>query len=142
MDRDRIIEGLIGAELKIGAQSYRIVRELGRGGNGTALLCEGAKKEKVVAKVYIPPDARDLDEKALERFETEVTLTERLRHPNIVPCLGSGKVDVGAYRLPYYLMPLAAGTLRNEIRIDIDPDQRLVRHDGSVSSPPGVASLR
>jgi serine/threonine protein kinase len=30
---------------------------------------------------------------------------------------------MGTYRLPYYMMPLAAGTLRNEIRNDTDPIQ-------------------
>src|ERR1039458_7732988 len=82
-----------------------------------------AKTRKVVAKVYLPPDKRDLDEKALERFEKEVALTARLKHPNIVPSLGSGSVTLGTYRLPYYMMPQAAGTLRNEIRNDSDPIQ-------------------
>ena len=76
-----------------------------------------------MAKVYVPPDSRDLDEKALERFENEIALTEKLRHPNIVPSLGLGAATVGAYRLPFYLMPQATGTLRNQIRNDTDPAQ-------------------
>jgi serine/threonine protein kinase len=123
MDRQRVIEKLTDIEFKIGDQVYKIVRELGRGGNGVAFLCQNAKKQKVVAKVYLPPDTRDLDEKALERFENEVALTERLKHPNIVPSLGFGAVNVGAYRLPFYMMPQAAGTLRGEIRNDTDPIQ-------------------
>jgi tRNA A-37 threonylcarbamoyl transferase component Bud32 len=123
MDRSRVIEKLNDVEFKIGDQPYRIVRELGRGGNGVAFLCQNAKNQKVVAKVYLPPDKRDLDEKALERFENEVSLTARLKHPNIVPSLGSGAVTMGTYRLPYYMMPQAAGTLRNEIRNDTDPVQ-------------------
>jgi serine/threonine-protein kinase len=123
MDRSRVIEKLNDIEFKIGDESYRIVRELGRGGNGVAFLCQNAKNQKVVAKVYLPPDKRDLDEKALERFEKEVALTARLKHPNIVPSLGSGSVTLGTYRLPYYMMPQAAGTLRNEIRNDSDPIQ-------------------
>ena len=123
MDRPRVIEKLNDFEFKIGDEAYRIVHELGRGGNGVAFLCQNAKKQKVVAKVYLPPDKRDLDEKALERFENEVALTERLKHPNIVPSLGSGAVTMGTYRLPYYMMPQAAGTLRNEIRNDTDPVQ-------------------
>jgi serine/threonine protein kinase len=123
MDRSRVIEKLNDVEFKIGDQPYRIVRELGRGGNGVAFLCQNAKNQKVVAKVYLPPDKRDLDEKALERFEKEVSLTARLKHPNIVPSLGSGAVTMGTYRLPYYMMPQAAGTLRNEIRNDTDPVQ-------------------
>ena len=108
MDRPRVIEKLTDVEFKIGDEAYRIVRELGRGGNGVAFLCHNSKNQKAVAKVYLPPDKRDLDEKALERFENEVALTERLKHPNIVPSLGSGAVTMGTYRLPYYMMPLAA----------------------------------
>jgi|CZKV01.1.fsa_nt_gi serine/threonine protein kinase len=123
MDRPRVIDKLNDTEFKIGDEVYRIIRELGRGGNGVAFLCQNTKKQKVVAKVYLPPDKRDLDEKALERFENEVALTARLKHPNIVPSLGSGSVTLGTYRLPYYMMPQAAGTLRNEIRNDSDPIQ-------------------
>jgi serine/threonine protein kinase len=121
MDRARIIERL--KEFKVDNEIYRAIRELGRGGNGVALLCQGSRNRKAVAKVYIPPDNRDLDDKALERFENEITLTTRLKHPNIVPSLGSGVVAIGTYRLPFYLMPEAAGTLRNEIRSDSDPAQ-------------------
>jgi serine/threonine protein kinase len=123
MDRSRVIEKLNDFEFKIDDEPYRIVRELGRGGNGVAFLCQNTKNQKVVTKVYLPPDKRDLDEKALERFEKEVSLTARLKHPNIVPSLGSGSVTLGTYRLPYYMMPQAAGTLRNEIRNDSDPIQ-------------------
>lgn len=121
MDRQRIIEKLDGLEAN--GNHYKIIRELGRGGNGVALLCKTTDREHVVAKVYVPPDSRDLDEKALERFENEIALTGKLKHPNIVPSLGSSAATVGAYRLPFYLMPHAAGTLRNEIRSESDPSQ-------------------
>jgi serine/threonine protein kinase len=119
MNRQRIIEKL--RTLEVEAQQYKIIRELGRGGNGVALLCQTASREQVVAKVYIPPDSRDLDERALERFENEIALTEKLKHPNVVPSLGSGAATIGAYRLPFYIMPYAAGTLRAEMRADTDP---------------------
>jgi serine/threonine-protein kinase len=121
MDRRRLIDKL--TYLEVTDRRYEIVKELGRGGNGVALLCRDPNSELVVAKVYIPPDTRDLDEKALERFKTEIALTEKLKHPNIVRSLGSGAASIGAYRLPFYLMPQAAGTLRNEIRSDTDPAQ-------------------
>ncbi len=121
MDRSRVIDRLTCVE--VADRRYERVKELGRGGNGVALLCKGPNNALVVAKVYIPPDSRDLDEKELERFANEIALTEKLKHPNIVRSLGSGAVSVGAYRLPFYLMPQAAGTLRSEIRNDTDPAQ-------------------
>lgn len=118
MDRQRLIEKI--KTLEAGDSTYQVIKELGRGGNGVALLCHGPEKKSVVAKVYIPPDSRDLDDKALERFENEIALTQKLTHPNIIRSLGSGTLTVGAYRLPFYLMPQADGTLRNEIRADTD----------------------
>jgi len=53
MDRQRVIEKLNDTEFKIGDEVYRIVRELGRGGNGVAFLCQDTKKQKVVAKFYL-----------------------------------------------------------------------------------------
>jgi serine/threonine protein kinase len=119
MNRQRIIEKL--KVLEVNDERYTVLRELGRGGNGVALLCKNSANEEVVAKVYIPPDSRDLDNRALERFENEVKLTERLNHPNVVPSLGSGVAAIGTYRLPFYVMPRAAGTLRGEMRLDTDP---------------------
>lgn len=121
MNRQRIIEKL--RVLEVEGQHYKVIRELGRGGNGVALLCQTASKEQVVAKVYIPPDSRDLDERALERFENEIALTEKLKHPNVVRSLGSSAATIGAYRLPFYIMPYATGTLRAEMRADTDPSQ-------------------
>jgi hypothetical protein len=62
MDRPRVIEKLTDSDFKIGVEVYKIVGELGRGGNGVAFLCHNSKNQKAVAKVYLPPDKRDLDE--------------------------------------------------------------------------------
>lgn len=139
MDRQRVIEKL--TQFEIGKHRYKIVKELGRGGNGVALLCEGPAKKLAVAKVYIPPDRRDLDEKALERFANEVALTAKLKHPNIVRSLGSGAATIGTYRLPFYLMPQATGTLRGDIRLDNDPAEIEKKLRKFLRAAQGVACL-
>lgn len=139
MNRQRVIEKL--TEFQIGKHRYKIVKELGRGGNGVALLCEGPAKKLAVAKVYIPPDRRDLDEKALERFENEIALTAKLKHPNIVRSLGSGAATIGTYRLPFYLMPQASGTLRGDIRVDTDPAEIEKKLRKFFRAAQGVACL-
>ncbi len=123
MDRSRIIEKLAASKLVARGNTYTIKRELGRGGNGVAFLCVSEGGDEVVSKVYIPPDTRDLDENSFKRFENEITLTHKLKHPYIVPSIGSAYAHIGAYKLPFYLMPLAAGTLRGEVRNDADPQQ-------------------
>ena len=85
-------------------------------------LCRGSGTEKVVAKIYIPPDSRDLDERALRRFQNEIAITSRIKHAHVVPSVGASSVSIGAYQLPFYLMPVASGTLRGEITADQNPD--------------------
>ena len=114
MDRDRLVSQIVEKGIEAGSGHIRVVRELGRGGNGAAFLCQSTAGE-VVAKVYVPPDHRDVDATALKRFENEVALTARIRHPNVVRSIESGVVRLAAYALPFYTMPLAAGTLSKYI---------------------------
>jgi serine/threonine protein kinase len=76
------------------------VRELGSGGNGVAFLCQATETDSLVAKVYIPPDSRDLDERAYKRFKNEISLNSKMQHPNVIKALGSGIIEIGAYSLP------------------------------------------
>jgi hypothetical protein len=115
VDRDRLIAELATKGLPTEEGRLQVLETLGRGGNGVAFLCSGDTTGEVVAKVYIPPDKRDLDDQSLGRFRNEVKLASRIRHPYIIPAIGSGTARVGAYVLPYYLMPQAATTLRSYI---------------------------
>jgi serine/threonine protein kinase len=121
VDRQRVLEHLRNAELTTAQRTYRLVRELGRGGNGVALLCAGNEPE-LVAKVYIPPDNRDLDERALERFRSEIAVSSTLSHPHLIKAVDSATYEIGSYRLPFYVMPRAAGTLRTLVGPDIGPE--------------------
>ena len=115
MDRDRLIEELSSRGLTTEEGILTIVEELGRGGNGVAFLCSGDTAGELVAKVYIPPDKRDLDDQSLGRFQNEVKLASTIRHPYVIPAIGSSTTQIGAYVLPYYLMPQAASTLRSRV---------------------------
>ena len=114
MDRERLIAEVVKRGIRTSKGQLKIIKELGRGGNGAAFLCK-SKGQEVVAKVYIPPDKRDLDEQALKRFQQEVKITEKTRHPNVIRALDSGSLSLGAYKLPFYVMPKASGTLRDII---------------------------
>lgn len=126
--------------ITVGSDSLKIIRELGRGGNGVAFLCEAKGKDPIVAKVYIPPDSRDLDERAYKRFKNEISLISKMNHPNVIKALNSGIVQVGAYSLPFYTMPFAPRTLRQEIKDGADRElERKLRI--FVRSMLGVAAL-
>ncbi len=115
MDRDRLVKELGEKGLQTEDVKLRILDTLGRGGNGVAFLCSDETLGEMVAKVYIPPDKRDLDDQSLGRFQNEVKLATTIRHPNVVPAVGSGTAKIGAYVLPFYLMPQAASTFRERV---------------------------
>ena len=116
MDRNRIIKAISAASIKAdGARTtFGVGTELGRGGNGAAFLVRSAHKE-LVAKFYVPPDSRDLDQSAYKRFHREIALASKVRHPYVVASEGVGTVRVGSYEIPFYLMRRATGTLRDQI---------------------------
>ncbi|HWP54582.1 MAG TPA: protein kinase [Pyrinomonadaceae bacterium] len=115
MDRRRLVSQIKSKGIIAGSKTLKIVRELGSGGNGVAFLCQPEGTEAIVAKVYIPPDSRDLDERAFKRFKNEISLVSKMRHPNVIKALDSGTIQIGAYNLPFYTMPFAPSTLRQEI---------------------------
>jgi len=62
-----------------------------------------------------------LDDSATKRFRHEMQLVTRMSHPFIVPCKGVGTVAVGAYSVPFYLMPFAEGTMRDILPQQYEP---------------------
>ena len=123
MDRERLIAELASRGIPTDEGCLRVTDTLGRGGNGVAFLCSGDTAGEIVAKVYIPPDKRDLDDQSLGRFRNEIKLASTIRHPYVIPAIGSGVAHVGAYVLPYYLMPQAAATLRSIIGRPLGADE-------------------
>ena len=92
------------AKLRVGVltpllgERFTVVREVGGGMASTVLLAmDRTLGREVAVKVFEPSDSPD----ARDRFEREIVLTSRLRHPLIVPMLDHG--IVGEHR--YYVMP-------------------------------------
>jgi eukaryotic-like serine/threonine-protein kinase len=92
------------------AASYRLDRELGRGGMAVVYLAHDKKHDRSVALKIIRPDA-DLAG-AAERFTREIRLAARLQHPHILPVFDSGEA---AGQL-WYTMPFVEGeSLRDQL---------------------------
>ena len=88
------------------AGSYRIVRELGRGGMGTVYLAERAGKQfqqEVALKVVKRGMDSDL---VLQRFLRERQILARLQHPGIARFFDGGRTDGGQ---PYFAMEYVPG---------------------------------
>jgi serine/threonine protein kinase len=90
---------------------YDVLTELGRGGMGTVYKGYSLRLARYVAiKIFSP--RRRANEIDLLRFQNEVMLAARLRHPNIVVVHDSGEDD----GRPYYVMDLIEdGSLANRI---------------------------
>ncbi|HJS47297.1 MAG TPA: serine/threonine-protein kinase, partial [Gemmatimonadales bacterium] len=100
------------------ADSYRVERELGQGGMAQVFLAHDLRHDRTVAlKVLRPEMATSL---GAERFLREVRIAAQLRHPHILPLLDSGTAAGGGFSLPFYTMPVAAGTTLRTL-IDAGP---------------------
>jgi len=92
---------------------YTIVRELSRGGQGIVYQAvERATKRKVAIKVLL--EGADASPAARKRFEREIELVARLKHPHVLSVLHSGVTADGRQ---YCVMDYVRGTpLRQYVR--------------------------
>jgi hypothetical protein len=70
--------------------NYRIIAKLGEGGMGLVFKAQDLRSEQVVALKMLQPDAR-YELLVRQRFQREVSLARRLRHPHIVTALDAGE---------------------------------------------------
>jgi tetratricopeptide (TPR) repeat protein len=109
---------------------YRIERLLGEGGMATVYLAFDTRHDRPVAiKVLRPGIAAAY---GAQRFLSEIRVTARLQHPNVLPLFDSGDAD----GLLYYVMPFVAGeSLRELLRRESSlPVQEVVRIARAVAS--------
>ena len=108
------------------AQTYRLERELGKGGMATVYLGEDLRHQRRVAVKVLRPDLSAIV--GAERFLNEIRVTANLQHPHILPLYDSGSAD----GLLYYVMPYVQGEslrdrLNREKQLPIDEAVRLAR---------------
>jgi eukaryotic-like serine/threonine-protein kinase len=76
--------------------SYRIERELGRGGMGVVFLARDERLDRAVALKVLPP-ALAANPSVRERFLREARTAAQLAHPNIVPVYSADEAGGWAY---------------------------------------------
>ena len=108
------------------AGRYILKRELGRGGMATVYLAQDCRHERPVALKVLNRDASAA--LGAERFEREIKLLARLRHPFILPLHDSGEA---AGEL-YFVMPYIDGEslrarLHREGRLSLDDTIKILR---------------
>ena len=83
---------------------YRLTGKIGEGGVGSVYLAEHALLQRPTAIKMLRPDA--VSGENLKRFEREVQLMSRLRHPNTVQVYDYGRTPEGVF---YYVMEYLDG---------------------------------
>lgn len=73
---------------------YRVLDELGRGGQGIVYRALQLSTRREVALKLLQPDT-SASERGRQRFEREIEVAASLQHPNIVHVLDSGVLDDG-----------------------------------------------
>lgn len=93
-------------------ERYIVRGMIGHGGMGTVLQVESTNDGRPYALKCCQVGAN-----VRRRFVREVRLLSHLRHPNVVPIVDAGL----AHNPPYFVMPLAIGSLQEEV-------ENLARH--------------
>ena len=104
--------------------------EIGRGGMGSVLEVERPSDGKRLALKYC-----HLTGAELKRFEREVRIMQLVRHPHVVPIIDANL----EHSPPYFLMPLAEGSLVGELDGLKGDEERDLDVFGQICA--GVAAL-
>ncbi|MBO0798871.1 MAG: protein kinase, partial [Blastocatellia bacterium] len=89
---------------------YRIIEQLGQGGQATAYKAEDTRLNRLVVVKTLLPEL-SADERARHRFEREARLASALDHPNICAIYDIGESD-GFF---YIVMPFIEGSTLKQI---------------------------
>jgi serine/threonine-protein kinase len=85
------------------AQRYSILREIGAGGMATVYLARDLRHDRDVAIKLLKPELGAV--LGPERFLSEIRVTAKLQHPNLLPLFDSGETDGQLW----YVMPFVEG---------------------------------
>jgi serine/threonine protein kinase len=107
---------------------YEAERVIGEGGAGTVYGVVDPEGTRYALKRLRAPDRLKR-----KRFKNELSFCEERQHDNIVRILDSGTSSDDGKSLPFYVMPLYGGTLRELIEKGIEPDRVLPLFDQILS---------
>src|SRR5882762_4618258 len=85
------------------SERYSILREIGAGGMATVYLARDLRHERDVALKLLRPELGAV--LGPERFLSEIRVTAKLQHPNLLPLFDSGEANGQLW----YVMPYVAG---------------------------------
>lgn len=96
---------------------YEVIDEIGRGGMGVVLRIKDQTANEEVALKYCP----HTDKMLKKRFAREVRIMASIDHAHVMPVLAHNVTN----KPPYFVMPVAAGSLEDEVTDNPDVDAAL-----------------
>src|SRR5438094_7748857 len=97
-------------EFQTQLDTYTSAGVIGEGGSGRVFEVEASNGQRFALKMLNPAG---VNESRRKRFRNELNFGRRARHDNIVSVVDDGEVDVNGIRVPFFVMPLYAKSLRN-----------------------------
>lgn len=101
------------------SDEYRILEQIGQGGNGTVFRANNVNEENVAIKVI---DKTKTSTEKLKRFKNELNFCQGNTHRNIINVIDSGAKKDDKLDIIFYVMPLYTKTLRDLMRETIAPE--------------------
>jgi serine/threonine protein kinase len=84
--------------------NYQILAPLGKGGMGTVYMARDQRSGQLVALKVLPPQRARAEERTLVRFQREMELCKRVRHPHIALTYETGQYK-GVYFIAMEYIP-------------------------------------
>jgi serine/threonine protein kinase len=111
-----------------GAQRYRWIETVGRGGMGIVFKAQDLDLDEVVAIKVLSPDWESDDQQLLTRFKREINLNRKIKHPNVARIHDFGMSG----DFPFITMEYVPG-------IDL---RTLIQKEGHVPQAQAISILR
>src|SRR5512138_3398774 len=99
-------------------ERYQILNPLASGGMSKLYLARDPRNDEfVVIKIMTPIQEDDRrNRKALERFQREIDIARKLKHPHVLPVLDAGYIQEHGRDIPFFITRyIQDGSLANYI---------------------------
>lgn len=114
--------------VKTAFDEYTLIDQVGQGGNGKVFSATNGSGDSVAIKFV----ERNIPANKLKRFKNEIHFCERHENKNIVEILDRGYVILNDKDYIFYVMPLYAETLRDKMKVKINPKDAVTIFTGLI----------